>query len=208
MKEILKYFPDLTPIQIEQLSGFCREVSTWNQHLNLVSRKDIQHLYERHILHSLGIAACHTIPDNSRVLDVGTGGGFPGIPLAIFFPRTSFTLVDSIGKKINAVRAISDKLGLLNVAVRLARAENIKDRYHYITGRAVTGLGRFTVWVKGRIQEPGPGFPGNGILYLKGGDMTEELKLFPGDELYHLDKYFSGSFFETKKLIYLPFKAL
>ena len=208
MYMIQKYFPGLNSLQREQLLRFTQEISVWNNRINLVSRKDIGHLEERHILHSLGIAAVHPFPESCKVLDVGTGGGFPGIPLAILFPLVRFTLIDSIGKKVNAVREISASLGLLNVEVRQVRAEMLEGKFHYIVSRAVTGLDRFTGWVKGNMLEPGPDFPGNGILYLKGGDLTGELKSYPLARVYNLDQYFSDSFFKTKKLVYLPFKAL
>ena len=208
MDILLKYFPDMEPFQREQLHHFRKEISLWNNRLNLISRVDIAHLEEKHILHSLGIAAIHPFPDSCRVLDVGTGGGFPGIPLAILYPRSRFTLIDSIGKKVNAVREITASLGLSNVEVRQVRAEMLEDRYHYIVSRAVTGLHKFTGWMKGRLLAPCPEFPGNGILYLKGGDLEQELISFPLARVHSLNQYFSEPFFETKKLVYLPFKAL
>jgi 16S rRNA (guanine527-N7)-methyltransferase len=206
MDVILKYFPDLTAVQREQISIFQREILTWNTRLNLVSRKDTAHLTERHVLHSLGIAACHRIPSASLVMDAGTGGGFPGIPLAIFFPQARFILVDSIGKKARAVKEIISALGLSNAEVRQARAETVDEKFHYIVGRAVTNLETFTGWVKGKILEPDREHPSNGILYLKGGDLTAELKSFPHAEVHHLDRFYSEPYFRTKKLIYLPYR--
>ena len=208
MDIIHKYFPDLNSLQREQLFLFREEISIWNKRLNLISRKDIARLEERHILHSLGIAAVHPFPYSCSVLDVGTGGGLPGIPLAILYPGARFTLIDSIGKKVNAVREISTSLRLSNVEVRHIRAEMLEDRFHYIISRGVAGLDKFTGWLKGRILEPGPDFPGNGILYLKGGDLKQELKSFPLASVHDLDQYFSEPYFETKKLVYLPFRAL
>ena len=203
-----KYFPGLDPRKGEQLQRFKDEIIQWNNRLNLISRGDIVNLEERHILHSLAIARIHPFPDSCRVLDVGTGGGFPGIPLAIMYPGAHFTLVDSIGKKVDAVREISASIGLSNVAVRQVRAEMLKDRFHYIVSRAVANLEKFTGWVKGRILEPGPAFPGNGILYLKGGDLGTEIRSFPLASVYALGLYFPEPYFATKKLVYLPFKAL
>ena len=208
MDIIRKYFPDLDPLQIGQLVRFKEEILIWNLRLNLVSRKDTPHLEERHILHSLGIAAFYSFPDSCSVLDVGTGGGFPGIPLAILYPRARFTLIDSVGKKINAVREISASLRLSNVEIRQVRAEMLEGAYHFVVSRAVTNLSRFTEWVDSHILGPTKEFPDNGILYLKGGDLKEELKLFPGARIYSLKERFSEPFFETKKLVYLPIMGL
>ena len=208
MDLLSKYFPDLHPHQREQFLRFKEEIIQWNDKLNLISRTDIVHLEERHILHSLGIAKAHPFPSSCRVLDVGTGGGLPGIPLAILYPDVHFKLIDSIGKKVNAVREISASIGLSNVEVIQVRAEMMKDRFHYIVSRAVTNLDRFTGWVKERIFKPGPGFRGNGILYLKGGNLETEIKSFPLASVHGLDQYFHEPFFETKKLVYLPYKAL
>ena len=208
MDIIHKYFPYLDPWQTGQLIRFKEEILKWNLRLNLVSRKDTPYLEERHILHSLGIAAFHSFPDSCRVLDVGTGGGFPGIPLAILYPGTRFTLIDSIGKKINAIREITASLRLSNVEIRQGRAEMLKGTFHFVVCRAVTNLSRLTGWVKGNIEDPTTDFPDNGILYLKGGDLLEELRPFPDARIYSLGERFSEPFFETKKLIYLPFEGL
>ena len=208
MDILKKYFPGLDTLQMEQLVHFRDLISLWNQRLNLISRKDIPHLAERHILHSLSISLLYSFPDSSRILDVGTGGGFPGIPLAILCPDVSFTLIDSIGKKVNAVREICKSLQLSNVEVMQVRAELLDDKYHYIVSRAVAHIDKFTLWVRGKIIEPSPLFPDNGILYLKGGELTEELQSFPLARIHDLGVNFDESFFETKKLIYLPFEGL
>ena len=208
MELIRKYFPELDAQQTGQLIRFREEILKWNQRLNLVSRKDSPYLEERHILHSLGIAVFYSFPNSCKILDVGTGGGFPGIPLAILNPGAHFILVDSIGKKIDAVREITATLKLSNVETRQHRAEMLEENFHFIISRAVTSLSRFTGWMKDRILEPSVEFPDNGILYLKGGDMEEEIRPFPGARIYSLGERFSEPFFETKKLIYLPFEGL
>ncbi len=208
MDVISKYFPGLDPGQVSQLTRFREELIAWNTKLNLVSRRDVPYLEIRHILHSLSIALFVPFPDSARVLDVGTGGGFPGIPLAIIYPEVRFTLIDSIGKKINAVREISASLGLRNVEVRQVRAEQFGERFHYIVSRAVTRLDRLTEWIKGQIHDPSPEFPGNGILYLKGGDLKDEIRLFREARIFSLSAKLTEPYFLTKKLIYMPHKAL
>jgi 16S rRNA (guanine527-N7)-methyltransferase len=208
MELIRKYFPDLDDQQMGKLIRFREEILKWNQRLNLVSRKDSPYLEERHILHSLGIALFFSFPDSCKILDVGTGGGFPGIPLAIVYPGARFTLVDSIAKKIGAVREITATLNLSNVDTRQVRAEMLEEKFHFIVSRAVTSLSRFTGWMKDNILDPSVEFPDNGILYLKGGDLGVELRPFPGARIYTLGERFSEPFFETKKLIYLPFEGL
>jgi len=176
MKLILKYFPDINEEQkrqFEQLEPLYKE---WNMQINVVSRKDIDELYTRHILHSLAIAKVIDFKDGSKILDVGTGGGFPGIPLAILFPKTHFFLVDSIGKKIKVVKEISQAIGLKNLEAEHKRAEEVKFKYDFIVSRAVTNLPKFNNWIKGKFNTNSRHKIKNGLLYLKGGDLTEELK--------------------------------
>ena len=208
MDILKKYFPGLDTLQMEQLVHFSDLISLWNQRINLISRKDIPYLAERHILHSLSISLLYSFPESSRILDVGTGGGFPGIPLAILCPNVSFTLVDSIGKKVDAVREMCKSLQLSNVEVMQVRAELLDAEYHYIVSRAVAHIDKFTLWVKGKIIKPSPQFPENGILYLKGGELSEEMQSFPLARIHDLSVYFNEPFFETKRLIYLPFEGL
>lgn len=202
---ILKYFKKLSDQQIAQFSQLYDLYSDWNAQINVVSRKDIDELYERHILHSLGIAQFCTFKAGEHVLDVGTGGGFPGIPLAILFPETKFHLVDSIGKKIKVVTEVAAALGLKNVKATHARAEQITDKYHFVVSRAVTRLIDFYPWVKGKFAKENINAIPNGILYLKGGDLTEEIKETKlKAELYPLSAYFDEEFFETKYVVYIP----
>jgi 16S rRNA (guanine527-N7)-methyltransferase len=202
---LLKYFPDLTPTQLEQFKQLGILYPEWNDKINVISRKDIESLYEKHILHSLGIAKVIHFEKGTKLLDVGTGGGFPGIPLAILFPDCSFHLVDSIGKKLIIVSDIAEKLNLTNVKVTHSRAENITDEYDFVISRAVTRLAEFHKWIKKNVSIKSKNKLKNGILYLKGGDLAEEiaeskLKCF----LYPLSSYFSEDFFETKKVLYSP----
>jgi len=202
---IFKYFPDLTQQQIEQFEKLYELYSFWNSQINVISRKDIDELYERHILHSLGIAKFCTFKPGEKVLDVGTGGGFPGIPLAILFPETQFHLVDSIGKKIKVVNEVAAALGLKNVKGSHSRAEQITDKYNFVVSRAVTRLGDFYPWVRGKFAKENINALRNGILYLKGGDLTEEIKESKlKAELYPLSAYFEEDFFETKYVVYIP----
>jgi len=202
---ILKYFPDLTQQQIEQFEKLYELYSFWNSQINVISRKDIDELYERHILHSLGIAKFCTFKPGEKVLDVGTGGGFPGIPLAILFPETQFHLVDSIGKKIKVVNEVAAGLGLKNVKGSHSRAEQITDKYNFVVSRAVTRLGDFYPWVRGKFAKENINALRNGILYLKGGDLTEEIKESKlKAELYPLSAYFEEDFFDTKYVVYIP----
>lgn len=205
MEIIHKYFPDLTEKQLEQFQMLQELYNEWNNKINVISRKDIDHLYERHILHSLAIAKIIQFSKNSRILDVGTGGGFPGIPLAIFFPECNFHLVDSIGKKIKVVQEISNSLELQNVSSKQIRAEKIKDQYDFVVSRAVTAFPVFYNWVREKIKHESKNSLKNGILYLKGGDLDEELKKFKTRiTSYNISDYFTEPFFETKKVIYLP----
>ena len=202
---IFNYFPQLTEKQkkqFEQIGPLYRE---WNEKINLVSRKDVENLYINHILHSLGIAKVMEFKPGASVLDVGTGGGFPGIPLAILFPETQFHLVDSIGKKITVVNAVSEAIGLTNVKVEQIRAEEIKAKYDFVVSRAVTRMQEFYGWMNNKIKDKSNHTLDNGILYLKGGDLDEEMnELKKRYSLYNLTEYFKEEFFETKKVVYLP----
>ncbi len=203
---IFNYFPDLTDEQRSQFALLETLYHDWNQKINVVSRKDIDELYLRHVLHSLGIAKIQQFKAGSTVLDVGTGGGFPGIPLAILFPETHFTLVDSIGKKIKVVEEVVEGLGIQNVTPINSRVEEIKDRFDFIVSRAVAAMPTFTHWVKGKIKKESLHERRNGILYLKGGDLSEELKDYRTAQVFELSEYFTEDFFETKKVVYLPMK--
>jgi len=202
---ILKYFPNLTEKQIAQFSQLFDLYSYWNAQINVISRKDIEELYERHVLHSLGIAKVCTFKAGESVLDVGTGGGFPGIPLAILFPETQFHLVDSIGKKIKVVKEVASALGLENLQADHLRAEQIKSKFNFVISRAVTRLGEFYPWIQGKFKKDAINAIPNGILYLKGGDLEEEIKESKlKAELYPLSAYFDEEFFDTKFVVYVP----
>ena len=202
---ITQYFPDLTEKQKTQFAKLFDLYSDWNEKINVISRKDIENLYINHVLHSLGIAKVMSIKPGAEVLDVGTGGGFPGIPLAILFPETNFHLVDSIGKKITVVNAVAEGLGLKNVKGEQIRAEQIKGKYDFIVSRAVTRLREFYGWIHQKVKEKSIHDLDNGILYLKGGDLDEELaELKKPYSLYNLSDYFKEDFFETKKVVYVP----
>ncbi|MDY0101437.1 MAG: 16S rRNA (guanine(527)-N(7))-methyltransferase RsmG [Lentimicrobium sp.] len=206
MDIINKYFSELTPVQTAQFDAMQGLYEEWNAAINVISRKDMEHLYEHHILHSLGIAKVIRFAPGTSVLDVGTGGGFPGIPLAILFPEVNFYLVDSIGKKIKVVNAVSLALGLKNVTADQVRAEEISEKFDFIISRAVTALPEFQYMVRKNITKRRLNPLHNGILYLKGGDMTEELQRTPArHQIYHLNRYFSESFFETKSVVHLWF---
>jgi|TARA_B110000503_G_scaffold114513_1_gene172151 16S rRNA (guanine527-N7)-methyltransferase len=206
MEIIHKYFKDLTAIQIEQFSKLQELYKDWNLKINVVSRKDIDELYLRHVLHSLAIAKVVQFKPGSKVLDVGTGGGFPGIPLAILFPETQFHLVDSIGKKIKVVNEVAEGLGLTNVKTTNGRVEEVKDTYDFIVSRAVAHMETFVRWTRGRIAKKQNHDLKNGILYLKGGDLSEELKLYTSATIYDLTDYFEEDFYETKKIVHLGMK--
>jgi 16S rRNA (guanine527-N7)-methyltransferase len=206
MEIIQKYFTNLTETQLEQFSKLQELYKDWNLRINVVSRKDIDELYLRHVLHSLAIAKVVEFQPGAKVMDVGTGGGFPGIPLAILFPETQFHLVDSIGKKIKVVHEVVQGLGLENVKSSNCRVEDVKDTYDFIVSRAVAQMETFVRWTKGRISKKQRHQLKNGILYLKGGDLTEELEKYTSATIYDLPDYFDEDFFETKKLVHLPMK--
>ena len=206
MKDLLRYFDNLSNIQIVQFSNLEDLYKDWNSKINVVSRKDIDELTIRHVLHSLGIAKVQEFKPNSNILDIGTGGGFPGIPLAILFPESNFYLVDSIGKKIKVVQEIADELGLKNVKAQHIRAEEVKGRFDFIVSRAVTNMDDFVKWTHKKIAKKQNHELKNGILYLKGGDLKEELQNFPKATIYNLSDYFDEDFFQTKKVVYLPLK--
>ena len=206
MELIKKYFTDLTETQLEQFSKLQELYEDWNLKINVVSRKDIDELYLRHVLHSLGIAKVMQFKPGSKVLDVGTGGGFPGIPLAILFPETQFHLVDSIGKKIKVVNEVAEGLGLQNVKTTNGRVEEVKDTYDFIVSRAVAQMETFVGWTKGKIAKKQNHDLKNGILYLKGGDLTEELEKYTSATTYDLPDFFEEEFFETKKVVHLGMK--
>ncbi|MFI5202896.1 MAG: 16S rRNA (guanine(527)-N(7))-methyltransferase RsmG [Flavobacteriales bacterium] len=206
MDLILKYFPDLTPEQQKQFRLLQPVYTDWNAKINVISRKDINSFYEHHVLHSLAIAKIIQFKDKTRIVDIGTGGGFPGIPLAILFPKCSFTLVDSIGKKIHLVNEVIKEIGLSNVTTLNHRAENLTLTCDFIVSRAVTQMPVFVGWIQKLIQPGGANALKNGILYLKGGDLTEELaginylvKEFP------ISGFYTEPFFETKKVVYVQF---
>ncbi len=206
MELIRKYFPDLSDDQISKFEKLEELYKDWNLKINVVSRKDIDEIYLRHVLHSLGIAKVQEFKPGSKVLDVGTGGGFPGIPLAILFPETTFHLVDSIGKKIKVVEEVSEGLGLENIKTFNQRVEELSGNYDFIVSRAVAIMPTFVRWVKGKIAKDSQHERRNGILYLKGGDLSEELKEYRTAEIFELSNFFKEDFFETKKVVYLPMK--
>ena len=206
MDIILKYFPDLTDLQHQQFAKLESLYQDWNLKINVVSRKDIDELYLRHVLHSLGIAKIQPFLPGSYILDVGTGGGFPGIPLAILFPKTRFHLVDSIGKKIKVVDEVVSGLELKNVKTTNDRVENITGKYDFIVSRAVAQMDTFVRWTQGKIAKKNQHELKNGILYLKGGDLDAELQNFPEATVYPLKDYFKEDFFDTKSVVYLPLK--
>ncbi|MDC1226942.1 16S rRNA (guanine(527)-N(7))-methyltransferase RsmG [Algibacter sp.] len=206
MKLILKYFPNLTEDQIQKFEQLESLYQDWNLKINVVSRKDIDELYMRHVLHSLGIAKVISFKDGSKLLDVGTGGGFPGIPLAILFPECSFHLVDSIAKKLKVVEEVVTGLGLTNVKTTHSRVEDIDGKYDFIISRAVAAMPTFVHWVKGKIAKEQNHDLKNGILYLKGGDLSEELQGYKTTTIYNLSDYFEEDFYETKKVVHLPMK--
>ena len=207
MDLILKYFPKLTERQREQYAALLPLYEDWNSKINVISRKDMGNFYEHHVLHSLAIAKVMQFKTMAEVLDVGTGGGFPGIPLAIMFPDANFYLIDSVGKKIKVVQDVVQQLGLKNVRAEQIRAEQVDGDFDFIVSRAVTTLSEFTGWVKGKVSDTHYHKLRNGILYLKGGDLTEELAPFRKKvRTWNISDFFEEEFFETKKVIYLSFK--
>lgn len=206
MTIIIKYFPDLSPLQLQQLEQLPEIYKEWNNKINVVSRKDIEELLERHVLHSLAIAKIQAFQPNTTVMDVGTGGGFPGIPLAILFPETQFYLCDVIAKKIKVVSAVASALGLTNVVAEQKRAGTFDTQFDFIVSRAVTRMPDFVKWVRKNIKKKSVHELKNGILYLKGGDLTEELASFSTIQQFPISDFYEEAFFETKKVVYLPMK--
>ena len=205
MDIILKYFPNLTERQRQQFAALLPLYEEWNAQINVISRKDMEHFYEHHVLHSLAIAKVMPFAPMTEVLDVGTGGGFPGMPLAILFPDARFTLIDSIGKKIKVVSDVISRLDLSNTKAMQIRAEELDGEYDFVVSRAVTTLGEFVPWVKNKISKSQYNTLHNGILYLKGGDLKNELFPFRHKvQTWDISQWFSEEFFETKKVIYLP----
>jgi 16S rRNA (guanine527-N7)-methyltransferase len=206
MEIILKYFPELTEIQRNQFVRLQDIYTDWNAKINLISRQDIGNLYTHHVLHSLALAKLITFKPDTKILDVGTGGGFPGIPLAIMFPDVKFHLVDSIGKKIKVVEDIINQLGLSNVTCEQARAEQLRSKYDFVVSRAVTTLPEFVVWIQGKINKQSRHSVTNGMFYLKGGNLEEEIKPFKKKvTLFEISDYFKEDYFKEKHIIYLPF---
>lgn len=204
---ILKYFPDLTSKQKERFAALPELYGDWNSKINVISRKDMDNFVEHHVLHSLAIAKIVQFKSMSDIMDLGTGGGFPGIPLAIMFPDANFYLVDSIGKKIKVVNDVASQLALTNVKAEQIRAEQVQKDFDFIVSRAVTDLSQFVGWVKGKISGTHYHKLHNGIIYLKGGDLDDELAPFRKKvKLYDISEYFDEPYFETKKIIYLPMK--
>jgi 16S rRNA (guanine527-N7)-methyltransferase len=203
---IFRYFPQLTERQRAQVRMLAPLYREWNDKINVISRKDLDNLYVNHVLHSLGIARIIRFDSRSEILDVGTGGGFPGIPLAILFPDTSFHLVDSIGKKITVVKEVANALGLTNVEAEKTRVEDIRKRtYDFVVSRAVTRIKPFYLWVSNKIKVTSRHAIDNGILYLKGGDLDEEMdELKKPYRIYELSEFFEEDFFETKKVVHVP----
>lgn len=207
MEIIRKYFPDLTEEQLGRFDALGNLYREWNEKINVISRKDIDHLYERHVLHSLGIAKVIDFVPGTKILDVGTGGGFPGIPLSIMFPQTDFLLVDSIGKKIAVVNAVIESLGLKNIKVQHQRAEKVAGQFDFIVSRAVTAFPRFVALVRTKVSGVQKNSLPNGILYLKGGNFENELEHFRNDvKIYELKDFFDEDFFVTKKVIRLTLR--
>ena len=205
MDKIIKYFPHLTAKQIELFKQLHPLYAEWNAQINVISRKDFSEFYERHVIHSLAIAKFIRFKSGTNILDVGTGGGFPGIPLAILFPKVRFHLVDSIGKKIKVVNGVVNSLRLINVKAEQIRAEALKDKYDFVVSRAVTKLPEFVRWIQKNVDQKQKNAIPNGIIYLKGGDLLEEIKPFKKRIFVQdLSEYFDEEFFETKKVVHLP----
>lgn len=204
MEQLITYFPKLTAKQLAQFEQLKDLYVHWNNQINVISRKDVDHFYERHVLHSLAIAKVITFQPGTSIMDIGTGGGFPGIPLAILFPECQFHLVDSIGKKIKVVHEVAQALGLANVRATHGRAEDIKEQFDFIVSRAVTAMPNFLPWTRNKFKKEQKNSYPNGIFYLKGGDLTDELKDIKEDiEIMEISAFFPGEFFETKKVVYV-----
>ena len=202
---LTKYFPDLSQEQLILFKVFSSQLISWNGKINLISRKDTEHIFERHILHSLAVAKIISFKKNTAVMDVGTGGGFPGVPLAIMFPDVKFLLVDSVRKKINAVQEICAALGLKNVQTINNRAESVEVKCDFVVSRAVATVTEIYGWTKNKIRKESFNELSNGILLLKGGDISEEIKPFKAKaRVFELKDFFEEEFFQTKKLIYIP----
>lgn len=207
MNTIKKNFPNLTKTQEEKFTDLKSIYLKWNAQINVISRKDIDELYIKHVLHSLGIAKVQSFKSGAKILDIGTGGGFPGIPLAIMFPETNFYLVDSIGKKIKVVNEVVNELKLTNVKSAHIRAEKVDEKFDFIVSRAVTNMNDFVKWTRNKVDKKSKHKLKNGILYLKGGDLKQELKNFPKASLFSLSDFFEEDFFETKKVVYIPLNS-
>ena len=209
MQLIEKYFPELSAVKKSQLTELKKVYSFWNKQINVISRKDMDAFYERHVLHSLSIAKIISFKNKTSILDIGTGGGFPGIPLSILFPETKFTLVDSIGKKIKVVQAVADELQLKNVSAIKERGENINGEFDFIISRAVSRLNKFIPWTMGKIKETNENSLNNGIIYLKGGDIKEEIieaQLKKNPTIYPISNIYNEEFFKTKLILHIPLK--
>lgn len=204
MQNIQRYFPNLTQDQIEKFAQLQTLYAYWNSRINVISRRDIDNLYQNHVLHSLSISKIVDFVASTKILDVGTGGGFPGIPLAILYPNVDFLLIDSIGKKIKVVQEITNTLELKNVRMQHIRAEQVNEKFDFIVSRAVTEMPVFLTWIKNKILSVQKNTIPNGLLYLKGGDLSEELKGIRSVQLFDIDNYFSEDFFTTKKIVYIP----
>jgi 16S rRNA (guanine527-N7)-methyltransferase len=206
VKTILNHFPNLTDIQIQQFSKLEELYTFWNEQINVISRKDVENFYERHVLHSLAIAKIIEFKPGTKILDLGTGGGFPGIPLAILFPESDFLLVDSIGKKIKVVNEVSAALGLTNVESMHERGEKIRGNFDFVISRAVTRMNKFVPWVKNKFKSHSLNDLPNGIIYLKGGDLNEELNevnFKHKPTIYKIPEFFEGDFFKTKQIVHI-----
>ena len=204
MQKLYEYFPDLTKKQYEQIETLCDLYTYWNEKINVISRKDIENIFEHHVLHSMAIAKFFEFKQGSKILDVGTGGGLPGIPLAILFPKVQFTLIDRIAKKITVANNIINELGLTNVTARQQTVEENKEKYDYIVSRAVTAFPDFYKLVKKNVSSIVNNSLCNGIIYIKGGDFYEEMQGFKKYRIFPISAYFTEPFFDTKKIIYLP----
>ena len=205
MELIQRYFPNLSDLQYKQLKALGELYTDWNAKINVISRKDMEHFYERHVLHSLAIAKVIQFKPETQILDVGTGGGFPGVPLAILFPEVSFHLVDSIGKKIKVVQEVSNALELTNLSAEHARAEQVSGQFDFVVSRAVTRLTEFYPWVQNKFNKKSFNDLDNGILYLKGVDLMEEFdQLKKPYQLFSLKDYYTDEWFESKGLVFVP----